>query len=143
MRVGIGLAAVMMMVATAAVAQAPAKQEAAPQAVLVPAPQAKLQIVVGEGLFDLRFGQSVDLTKNQTLLTSRRDREQRGIEQGTVYLTIAGVQYDMTVGQRLDLKQWGPTQKDVKDKDKCVLDLIDVVAPKGAPAQATFRFSCL
>lgn len=108
-----------------------------------PVPQAKLEVVTGQGLFELRLGKSVDLTKNQWLLTFVTSQHPESLQQGRINISVAGSSYSMTVGNRLDFKSFGATRNDTKDKDKCYLDLIEVVAPKGAPATATFRFHCL
>ncbi len=106
-------------------------------------PAAKLEVVTGDGLFELRQGRSLDLTKNQWLLHFPQDNRRENMEAGRISLKISGVGYDLRVGDRIDLKTFHVTMKDVKDRDKCYLDLVDVLVPKGAPAVATFRFHCL
>ena len=113
----------------------PAKQQTA-------ASSAQLMAVVGDGLIELKEGRSVDLTKNEVLLTMTRGQNKDALERGQVQFLISGQGAHMSVGQRLNLKDWGGLRQALKDKDKCFLDLIDVVAPKGAPAAATLRFSC-
>lgn len=113
----------------------PAAQQAA-------AAKPALMAIVSDGIFELRQGQSVDLTKKEVLVTFTRQQVPAELEKGRIFLSIAGASRDLTVGNRFDLKTWSATQKAVSDKDKCFLDLIDVVAPKGAPPVATFRFSC-
>lgn len=108
-----------------------------------PAPAAKLEVVTGQGLFELRLGKSVDLTKNQWLLSFVGDNRPESLADGRANIKIAGAGWWMRTGDRLNLKTFNTTQKDAKDKDQCYLDLIEVVAPKGAPAVATFRFHCL
>lgn len=108
-----------------------------------PAPAAKLEVVTGQGLFELRLGKSVDLTKNQWLLSFVGDNRPEGLAEGRVNIKLSGASWSMRIGDRLNLKTFNTTEKDAKDKDQCYLDLIEVVAPKGAPASATFRFHCL
>ena len=122
---------------------AAAVSAAAQSAKTEPAPAAKLEVVTGQGLFELRLGKSVDLTKNQWLLSFVGDNRPESLAEGRVNIKIAGAGWWMRTGDRLNLKTFNTTQKDAKDKDQCYLDLIEVVAPKGAPATATFRFHCL
>ena len=141
MRVGLVVSGFAVMIGAAAAQTA--KTEPAPQATLEPAPRAKLEVVTGQGLFDLRIGKSVDLTKNQWLLTFVNNQFPDSLQQGQINISVAGQHYTLAVGDRLDLKQFRATEQDARDKDKCYVDLIEVVAPKGAPATATFRFYCL
>lgn len=135
---------VVLLGAGAALAQSKAPQVPVGEARQVPVGEAKLMAVVGDGVFELRQGKSVDLTKNQLLLTFRRDQNKQAVEdQGYIALTLAGIGFGLKPGDRLNLKSYNEIAKVLKDTDKCFLDLIDVVAPKGAPANATFRFSCL
>ncbi len=115
-------------------------QGSAPQ---VPLGSAKLQAVTGDGVFDLREGKSVDLTKQQLLLTFKPNQRRETLEASRIDVMLAGSFIAMTPGQRVNLKTFPASAKELKDKDKCFLDLIEVVAPKGAPATATLRFSCL
>lgn len=141
MRVGLVVSGFAAMIGAAAAQTA--KTEPAPQATLEPAPRAKLEVVTGQGLFDLRIGKSVDLTKNQWLLTFVHNQFSDSLQLGQINISVAGQHYTLSVGGRLDLKQFRATEQDARDKDKCYVDLIEVVAPKGAPATATFRFYCL
>lgn len=133
-----------MVAATTGMAQSQSAPQApaAPAANLAVSVQPVLMAVVGDGIFVLKEGSSLDLTKNEILMTMPRGQNKDGLERGTVELRISGHSLHMNLGGRHDLKTWSPTSKQVKDKDKCFLDLIDVVAPKGAASAATFRFSC-
>lgn len=135
MRTTILCGAMALLACGPALAQAPAKTE--------PVGQAALQRIVGDGVFELKQGKSIDLTKKEWLLTFKGEQNRDSLERSQITIMIAGYQHSMTPGQRHDFKGYSSTQKDAKDKDKCFLDLVDVVAPKGAPATATFRFSCL
>ena len=135
---GAFLAAVSGMARAQSAPQAPA----APAAKQAAAAQPALMAIVGDGIFILKEGSSLDLTKNEILMTMPRGQNKDNLERGAVQLLVSGQSLSMNLGGRFDLKTWSPTSKQVKDKDKCFLDLIDVVAPKGAPAAATFRFSC-
>ncbi|MGE3916337.1 MAG: hypothetical protein AB7F78_11630 [Hyphomicrobiaceae bacterium] len=105
--------------------------------------QAPLMAIVGDGLFELRQGRSVDLTRKEVLMTFVRQQTPESLAAGQISLQIVGVGLHLKVGDRLDLKRWPYTSKLMADKDSCYLDLIDVVSPKGAPATANFRFTCL
>jgi hypothetical protein len=98
---------------------------------------------VEEGVFELRGGKSIDLTDRQVLLTLMPPQDARANQPGRFLISLSGQRFMVTVGQRLDLKHYGTTRKVFADKDECYLDVIDFVAPKGAPATATFRINCL
>ena len=98
---------------------------------------ARLMAIIGDGVFEMRPGKSLDLTKSQILMTFVREWNEE------VFLKIAGTEHRMKVGDRLDLKHFGATTHQLQARDSCFLDLVEVVLPKGAPANATFRFSCI
>ena len=98
---------------------------------------------VDDGVFELRQGASVDLTKHAILLTVRADQSERNTERGQFYVLIAGQQQQLAAGKRIDLKRMRGIDKDLKSRDHCFLDVVSFVAPKGAPATATFRLSCI
>jgi hypothetical protein len=98
---------------------------------------------VEEGVFELRAGKSIDLTDRQVLLTLMPMQDARVNQQGRFTIALSGQRYMVMIGQRVDLKHFGTTRKVFADKDECYLDVIDFVAPKGAPATATFRINCL
>lgn len=142
MRSIVWASAILASVAGMARAQSAPQAPAAPAAKQAAAAQPALMAIVGDGIFVLKEGSSLDLTKNEILLTMTRGQNRDALERGQVHLMFSGQSHNMSVGSRLDLKDWGSFRKILKDKDKCFLDLIDVVAPKGAPSAATFRFSC-
>jgi hypothetical protein len=98
---------------------------------------------VQEGVFDLRGGKSMDLTDRRVLLTLPAIQDSHLMEQGRFWISLNGQRSIVTVGARVDLKRQPQTRKTFDDKDECYLDVIDYVAPKGAPATATFRLSCV
>lgn len=108
----------------------------------LPAPGAGLKRV-DDGVFELRQGTSVDLTKHAILLTVKADQPERTVERGQFYVLIAGQQQQVAAGKRIDLKRMRGIDKELKSKDQCFLDVVSFVAPKGAPATATFRLSCV
>lgn len=126
------LAIVLGLAGHTAVAQERAKQ--------IPVGEAKLQAVVGNGLVELREGKPIDLTNKQILLLFRETPKTQ-LERKSIYVSVNGASHTIVLGQRFDLKQ--RFAKELQDRDKCYFDLIDVVAPKGAPATATLRFHCL
>lgn len=97
---------------------------------------------IDEGMFDLRHGQSIDLTDRKVLLTFTVSQNASLLESKHIYLAINGTSQEMTPGRRLNLKTTNPFTKIFADKAECYLDLIDVAMPKGAPMVATFRFEC-
>lgn len=108
----------------------------------LPAPGAGLTRV-DDGVFELRQGNSVDLTKHAILLTMRADQQPRALEKGQFAILIAGQQQVVSVGRRIDLKRQRSIERDLQSRDQCFLDVVSFIAPKGAPATATFRLSCL
>lgn len=107
-----------------------------------PAPGAGLARI-DDGVFELRQGNSVDLTKHAILLTVRPDQSDRLIERGLFYVMIAGQQQQLSAGKRVDLKRMRALERELKSTAQCFLDVVSFVAPKGAPATATFRLSCV
>ncbi len=98
---------------------------------------------VDEGVFQLRQGKSVDLTKHTILLTLRAEQTERDTEKSQFYILIAGDSKRVKVGDRVDLRRVRRLERDLKSKDQCFLDVVDFVAPRGAPATATFRINCI
>jgi hypothetical protein len=98
---------------------------------------------VDEGVFQLRQGKSVDLTKHAILLTVRAEQSERDFERSQFYVMIAGNSTRAKVGDRIDLRRIRRLERDLKSKDQCYLDVVDFVAPRGAPATATFRINCI
>ncbi|MCH9809419.1 MAG: hypothetical protein K0U74_16975 [Alphaproteobacteria bacterium] len=100
---------------------------------------------VDEGVFDLKFGQSIDLTNRRLLMRLDYDKRRKWL------LTINGmVPHGSEVvgstywrtGSRINLKLMESTESFVLDKDVCTLDVVDIATPKGAPATGTFRLFC-
>jgi hypothetical protein len=98
---------------------------------------------VDEGVFQLRQGKSVDLTKHAILLSLRAEQAERDTEKSQFYILIAGDSKRVKVGDRVDLRRVRRLERDLKSKDQCYLDIVDFVAPRGAPATATFRINCI
>jgi len=96
---------------------------------------------VDDGVFQLRQGQTIDLTDRKALLTFRTDQRRDLAERKLLNISISGRNFSADIGKRFDLK--GVLDKTFDDKDECFLDVVDLVAPKGAPPTATFRLSCL
>ena len=98
---------------------------------------------VDEGVFELHPGKSIDLTDRQVLLSFVSKLQDYLLADGRFRLLLNGGSLTVAVGQRIDLKRFGSTRKIFEDKDECFVDVVDFVVPKGAPATATFRLSCL
>lgn len=98
---------------------------------------------VDEGVFELRQGRSVDLTNKKVLFTFVVEQDRSNFERGRFRASIAGYTFEGHVGLRFNLKDNGYTRDYVKDKDTCFLDVVDLVAPKGAPATVTLRLHCV
>lgn len=115
-------------------------------AVLIPVPEAKKYLVpvaqlmrVDEGVFELEVGKTIDLTDRKVLLgVVKRNSE-------CCIITLNGdtIKTHSFVGKRFNLKRERSSASFVKDKDVCVLDVVDVALPKGAPGIFTFRLHCL
>lgn len=115
-------------------------------AVLIPVPEAKKYLVpvaqlmrVDEGVFELEVGKTIDLTDRKVLLGVVKRRDECCI------ITLNGdtIKTHSFVGERFNLKRERSSASFVKDKDVCVLDVVDVALPKGAPGIFTFRLHCL
>jgi hypothetical protein len=104
---------------------------------------------VDEGLFTIKFGQTIDLTNRKILLTLKYDSNneccilvingQRMQVRGSSWAQSSARDW---VGQRFNLKQINSTKSDVIDKEACFIDIVDAVDRKGAPGTATFRLFC-
>jgi hypothetical protein len=105
---------------------------------------------VDEGVFTVKFGQTIDLTNRRLLLTIK-DGPVWG-EDGPKCCQIAVSGQIITgqwaedpntlIGKRIDLKRLKSTSSYVQDKERCFVDVVDVVDRKGAPGTATFRLFC-
>lgn len=101
---------------------------------------------VTEGLFDLKWGKSFDLTDRKVLMTfdSRGDNNSvAAIEKfKSINVLINGFQISFHPGKRLDLKRDRATGAVFADMAECYLDLIDITVPKGTGPTAHFRLNC-
>lgn len=99
---------------------------------------------VDEGMFDLRRGQSIDLTDRKVLLAIPLQQSPTLAETKAINFTLNGQSYFLKPGERLNLKNvyTEGIGKIFADKTVCYFDLIDVAVPKGAQPVATFRFEC-
>ena len=137
--------AVLAVFLLAALASPSASQSAVPKAELKPVPMAQRLLVpvgqlfrVDEGVFDLRIGQTIDLTNRKLLLSMQI------YNKSCCNMTINGERVSRwQVGSRIDLKRFRGTKEAVQDRDQCFLDVVDLVLPKGAPGVATFRLHCI
>jgi len=116
-----------------------------PEAEKLVVPAGKL-MRVDEGVFDLKIGRTIDLTNRRMLLSIRYGRDK-----SSFHLTINGMtpqgnevvgNYNWSIGSRIDLKVMESTEEFVQDKNRCFLDIVDIVDPTGAPGTATFRLFC-
>ncbi len=147
------------MVASAAVGQVASragklKPSASVPAKLVESHRAKLILSaskpatlmrVDDGVFALRFNSSIDLTDRKILLSFPQDGNngRQNWSKGSFVIYLNGDSHWVRLGTRLDLKRGSRTQGFVADKEVCVLDVTNFVAPKGSPPVATFRLHCL
>ena len=94
---------------------------------------------VDEGVFDLQIGRTIDLTNRRILLAITY----HGRDNECCDLTLNGRLVNLwQVGSRIDLKDYSTTKEFVEDKNRCFLDIVDIVDPKGAPGTVTFRLFC-
>lgn len=116
---------------------------------LVPSPSAKL-LIATEGIFELTLGKSIDVTDKKILLSFPRNfrNEARDFESGKAYLTINGKPADnpaaseccpIPIGSRIDLKRFS---EKLRDRDECILDLVELNTPKGGLPTVTLRLFC-
>ncbi|MEQ1697381.1 MAG: hypothetical protein ABL901_16235 [Hyphomicrobiaceae bacterium] len=97
---------------------------------------------VDEGMFDIKRGQSIDLTDRKVLMTFTLDQHGNMAETKNINISFNGQSGYWAPGQRIDMRNWGQLAKIFKDKSVCFLDYIDLAIPKGAQPIATFRFEC-
>lgn len=98
---------------------------------------------VDEGMFDIRRGQSLDLTDRKVLLSFPASSTPIDATKKSIWLALLGHEFIVSPGQRFDLKNNSILKRETfADKTECYFDLIDVAVPKGAPPVATLRFEC-
>lgn len=93
---------------------------------------------VEDGVFQLRDGQTVDVTDRFLLLAFRLGKR-------CPEIVLNGRKSCIEVGDRFNLKAHVPFHlgKLFQDKNQCFLDVVKVDAPKGADAIAIFRLHCI
>lgn len=102
-------------------------------------PAAKL-MRVDEGVFELEFGKTIDLTDRKILLSIGY----RGRRKECCTLRINGRTMSFNgPGTRIDLKRERHTAGFVEDKSVCFLDIVDIALPRGTNGIATFRLHCI
>lgn len=113
-----------------------------PTARSMPVPAAKL-MRVDDGVFEMKIGQSIDLTNRKVFLAIPMQQNGNDLQNNRLTITLNGQTATGGTGTRFDLKTSYATRDVVKDKDNCFLDVVDLLIPKGAPLSATFRLNCL
>ena len=102
---------------------------------------------VDEGVFELSEGKTIDLTDRKILLAVTANQNRAFVtEQNTINLMINGNWHKQArVGERIDILSGAHTysfKDSLKNISKCVLDVIDIAVPKGAPIAVKFRLDC-
>lgn len=96
--------------------------------------------LVTDGVFNLQEGQSIDLTDEHLLLTLVRGKD------NCVAIAMNGGVGCVTSGQRFHLKNLGNAPFYIRgmfsEKEKCILDVFNIVMVKGQKATADFRLLC-
>ncbi len=96
---------------------------------------------VTDGVFRLVEGQSIDLTDEHLLITLVRGRDE------CVALAMNGGTGCITNGLRLHLKAMGNAPYYIRgmftEKQRCFLDVFNMVNVKGQKASADFRLICV
>jgi hypothetical protein len=110
--------------------------EVVPRAEKFLVPAAEL-MRVDEGVFDLKFGGTIDLTNRRILLAVVP------FNRKCCAVTLNGESVSRNVGARINLKEVRATAQFVEDKNQCFLDITDFVEPQGSTPIYTFRFHCL
>lgn len=118
---------------------ATAKYLPVPEGEKLAVPTAKL-MRVDEGVFELEFGKTIDLTDRKILLSIGY----RGSRKECCILRINGKNmYFNGAGTRLDFKRERHIAPFVEDKSVCFLDVVDIALPRGTNGIATFRLHCI
>lgn len=93
---------------------------------------------VDDGVFQLREGNTIDITDRFLLLALRQENE-------CLAIMLNGQKSCIEIGARYDLNSpSSPFRLGAlfKDKKRCFLDIVQIEAPKGADALVTFRLHC-
>lgn len=94
---------------------------------------------VDDGVFQLKEGKTIDVTDRFLLLAFRHGKK-------CLEIVLNGRRSCIEVGKRFDLKgKHAPFHLGelFQDKNQCFLDVVEIDAPKGADATATFRLHCI
>ena len=137
-RIAAAFSAVALVSANVSAQQSPAPRSSAATATILPQ-------VDGNGVFDLKLGQSIDLTDRKVLLSFPNESSNNANslqDSHIISFKINGTLNTAGQGKRINLKELYETKKQFADMSECFMDFIDVVTPKGAPPVATFRLSC-
>ena len=95
---------------------------------------------IDSGTFELRQGQAIDLTDRKVLFAVRSAQDPNPSPSRIFTVAINGFDRNVRPGERIDLKD--VLQSVFADSTFCGVDVLDYVAPKGAPATAKFRLIC-
>lgn len=94
---------------------------------------------VEEGVFQLKNGQSMDLTDRKVLFTFREVMPKRN---DRISVSVNGAREVLKLGDRVDLKKLRGTAKYFEGNEECFVDFFKLLVPKGAAAIASFRLYC-
>jgi hypothetical protein len=98
-------------------------------------------VYVTNGVFELREGESKDVTDRGILLHLTQVEANDG-RASRLRIMLNGGSYSPVIGTRYDLKNLGQTKEFVKDFRTCVLDVVSAKAPIGGQPSAVFRQLC-
>ena len=102
---------------------------------------ASQHMYVTNGVFELREGESKDVTDRGILLHLTQVVAKDG-RASRLFIMLNGGNYSPDIGMRYDLKALGQTREFVKDFRTCVLDVVSAKAPIGGQPSAVFRQLC-
>jgi hypothetical protein len=96
---------------------------------------------VESGLFDAEADKVMDLTDRMIIFKwAAWNRSEANLKEKLIDVRFNNQSIATRPAQRVDLK--GMFREELKDKGRCFIDLIDVIAPQGGAPIATFRFEC-
>lgn len=135
-----GLAALQCLVASSAWAQSPQPSTSPPaHPVLTQSDNARL-MRIDEGIFELQVGRTVDLTDKKIMIMIEAIQNAEDPARARVVIRYPGNTVGFEIGRRWNLKNtFSDTLREYRE---CFIDIVRVVAPRGAPASATLRMEC-
>ncbi|WP_296575205.1 hypothetical protein [Phreatobacter sp.] len=95
---------------------------------------------VDEGIFELQVGRTVDLTDKKIMIMIDSIQNAEDPTRALVIFRYPNSSAGFRIGSRWNLKDF--FREELRDYKACFIDIVRVIAPRGAPASATLRMEC-